>query len=70
MPRPLSDYLEIRTAFPTSFSGDGQRVLVSSNLTGTFQLYRVARAGGAPVALTAESEPVEAPIWRDGTTSS
>lgn len=58
MARPLRDYLEIRTAAPTSFSSDGGRVAVSSDLSGTAQLYRVGRDGGSLVALTAEAEPV------------
>ena len=58
MGRPLREYLEIRTAAPTSFSGDGGRVAVSSDLSGTAQLYRVGRGGGPPVALTREAEPV------------
>jgi dipeptidyl aminopeptidase/acylaminoacyl peptidase len=55
---PLRSYLEIRSASPTSFSSDGQRILVSSNLTGTEQLYRVGVGGGPPEALTAEPERV------------
>jgi dipeptidyl aminopeptidase/acylaminoacyl peptidase len=34
-------YLEIRTAGPSGFSPDGDRLLVSSDLSGTAQLYRL-----------------------------
>jgi dipeptidyl aminopeptidase/acylaminoacyl peptidase len=57
---PSSDiraYLEIRTAGASGFSPDGRRILVSSNLTGTSQLYRLdpdqlPAAPIAPVELT------------------
>jgi dipeptidyl aminopeptidase/acylaminoacyl peptidase len=50
--------LEIRAAAPANFSPDGTSLLVSSNLTGTMQLYRVPRAGGDLVQLTDFDEPV------------
>lgn len=58
MPRPLEDYLEIRTAHPAGFSTDGSRLLVESNLPGTMQLYRLALDGGELVQLTSFAEPV------------
>lgn len=72
----LRDFLEVRTAFPTSFSADGRSLLVSANLTGTMQLYRVdlADLGGAAdavpplVPVTDEAEPVVGaylPVGRD-----
>ncbi|MBW3658023.1 MAG: alpha/beta fold hydrolase, partial [Actinobacteria bacterium] len=59
-------YLEIRTAAPTGFSPDGTRILVSSDLSGTSQLYRLdeEQLAAAPVSpeglaqLTAMPEPV------------
>ena len=54
----LRDYLEIRSAVPTSFSPDGSKVLVLSNLTGTFQPYRVARSGGELRQVVQLEEPV------------
>ncbi len=54
----LRDYLEIRTAAPSSFSPDGSKVLVQSNLPGTPQLYRVPRQGGPLAQVTALEEPV------------
>ena len=54
----LRDYLEIRTALPANFSPDGSKVLVLSNLPGTFQLYRVARGGGRLEQVRHFDEPV------------
>lgn len=51
-------YLEIRTAGPAGFAPDGTRVLISSDLTGTAQLYRMPRDGGELVQLTDLDEPV------------
>ena len=69
MARPsINDYLEIRTALPANFSADGAFVLVSSNLTGTMQLYRVPVGGGALEQITDEAEPVLGrylPVGRD-----
>jgi Tol biopolymer transport system component len=58
VPRPLREFLEIRSAAPSNFSADGSRVLISSNLSGTSQLYRVARDGGELEQLTDFDEPV------------
>ncbi len=55
----LRDYLEIRSAVPTSFSPDGSKVLVLSNLTGTFQPYTV-RQGGELRSIVQLDEPVGA----------
>ncbi|MDQ1438322.1 MAG: hypothetical protein QOK43_1951 [Acidimicrobiaceae bacterium] len=54
----LRSYLEIRAAALVNFSPDGSWVLVSSNLSGTPQLYRVARDGGDLVQLTDFDEAV------------
>ena len=51
-------YLEARTATAAGFSPDGTKVLVSSNLSGTAQLFVVPRTGGAPCPVTDEDEPV------------
>ncbi len=56
----LRDYLEIRSAFPTSLSPDASKVLVLSNLTGTYQAYRVPRRGGPLETVTELDEPVNA----------
>jgi protease II len=54
----LRDYLETRIAMPANFSPEGGRVLVLSDLTGTVQLYTVAREGGDLQRLTSFREPV------------
>jgi dipeptidyl aminopeptidase/acylaminoacyl peptidase len=54
----LSDLLEARIALPADLSADGETVLVSSNLTGTMQLYRISSAGGPLERLTQLDEPV------------
>jgi len=54
----LRDFLEIKVAMPANFSPDGGHVLVLANLSGTMQLYRVARAGGELDQLTDTGDPV------------
>src|SRR5438067_3339135 len=56
--RPLSDYLEIRTAAPSNFAPDGSKVLVQSNLPGAAQLYVVPSSGGELRQVTDFDEPV------------
>lgn len=53
----IQDFLEIKTAFPSSFSADGSKLLIQSNLPGTFQVYRVRRSGGPLEQVTAFEEP-------------
>ncbi len=52
-------YLDMRSAFPTSLSADASKVLVLSDVTGTFQAYRVPRSGGQPSPVTQLEEPVD-----------
>ena len=54
----IRDYLSIRTAAPTSFSADGETLLVRSDASGTAQLYRLARTGGELERVTDLAEPV------------
>ena len=54
----IEDFLNIKTAWASGFSPDSSKVLVSSNLTGTMQLYTVPRAGGALSRITDFEEPV------------
>jgi hypothetical protein len=37
----ITSYLQIRTAAPTSWSPDGHRLLISSDLPGTHQVHRL-----------------------------
>lgn len=56
----LRAFLEAKSSSPVGFSGDGRYVYVSSNLTGTAQLYRVPVDGGELEQLTDLAEPVGA----------
>ncbi len=57
----------MRQAVPLSFSRDGERLLVGSNLTGTQQLYVLpAGDGGDLEQLTHEEEPVSGFFLPDG----
>lgn len=61
----LRALLEIRQAFPVSFSPDGERLLVASNLPGTQQLYAVPVRGGELEQLTDLFEPVNGQFLPD-----
>lgn len=54
----IEDFLNIKVATASGFSPDGTKVLVSSNLTGTMQLYTVPRTGGDLSQITDFEEPV------------
>jgi dipeptidyl aminopeptidase/acylaminoacyl peptidase len=54
----LRDLLEARTAKPAGFTAGTDAVYVLSDLTGTFQLYRVPVAGGELEQLTDLPEPI------------
>jgi dipeptidyl aminopeptidase/acylaminoacyl peptidase len=58
----LRALLEMRQAVPLSWSSDGERLLVASNLPGTHQLYEWP----AMEQLTAYDEPVEGQYLPDG----
>src|SRR5581483_9441131 len=62
----LRALLEIRQAFPLSFSADGGQLLVASSVPGTLQLYRVAAHGGELEQLTDLGEPVGGLFLADG----
>ena len=54
----LKDLLEARTAKPAGFTADSGAVYVLSDLSGTFQLYRVPVGGGELEQLTDLNEPI------------
>jgi dipeptidyl aminopeptidase/acylaminoacyl peptidase len=62
----LRSLLEIRQALPLSFSPDGERLLVASNVPGTLQLFVVPARGGELGQLTDFAEPVEGRFLPDG----
>jgi dipeptidyl aminopeptidase/acylaminoacyl peptidase len=58
MAHSIQDFLNIKTAAFSGFSPDASKVLVSSNLPGTMQLYGAARTGGDLTQITSFDEPV------------
>src|SRR3954469_15434677 len=62
----LRALLEMRQAVPLSFSPDGERLLVASNLPGTHQLYELPVRGGELRQLTDFAEPVVGQFLPDG----
>ena len=61
----LRTLLELRQAYPLSWSSDGSWLLVASDLSGTRQLYRLALDGGELEQLTRYDEPVEGQLLLD-----
>jgi dipeptidyl aminopeptidase/acylaminoacyl peptidase len=62
----LRALLELRQAYPLSFSPDGSTLLVASDLPGTRQLFTLPVGGGELVQLTDLAEPVEGFHLPDG----
>jgi dipeptidyl aminopeptidase/acylaminoacyl peptidase len=62
----LRALLEMRQAVPLSFSEDGARLLVASNVPGTHQLYELPSRGGKLEQLTELAEPVSGFYLPDG----
>jgi dipeptidyl aminopeptidase/acylaminoacyl peptidase len=62
----LRSLLEMRQAMPLSFSNDGARLLVASNVPGTHQLYELPARGGELEQLTDSAEPVSGLFLPDG----
>src|SRR5215471_11519484 len=62
----LRGLLEMRQALPLSFSLDGRRLLVSSDVPGTHQLYEVSSRGGELEQLTNFPEAVSGRFLQDG----
>jgi dipeptidyl aminopeptidase/acylaminoacyl peptidase len=62
----LRSLLEMRQAVPLSFSPDGTRLLVASNIPGTHQLYELPARGGKLERLTDSDEPVSGAFLPDG----
>jgi len=62
----LRALLEMRQASPLSFSRDGSRLLVSSDVPGTNQLYLVPARGGELEQVTSFEDPVGGHLLADG----
>jgi dipeptidyl aminopeptidase/acylaminoacyl peptidase len=62
----LQALLELRQAYPLSFSADGSTLLVASDLPGTRQLFTLSSDGGELVQLTDLPEPVDGVFMPDG----
>jgi dipeptidyl aminopeptidase/acylaminoacyl peptidase len=62
----LRSLLEMRQAVPLSFSPDGARLLVASNIPGTHQLFALPARGGNLEQLTDFAEPVSGFFLPDG----
>lgn len=61
----LRTLLELRQAYPLSWSSDGSWLLVASDLSGTRQLYRLPLESGELEQLTNYAEPVEGQLLPD-----
>jgi hypothetical protein len=61
----LRTLLELRQAYPLSWSSDGSWLLVASDLSGTRQLYKLSLETGALEQLTNYAEPVEGRLLPD-----
>ena len=61
----LRTLLELRQAYPLSWSSDGSWLLVASDLSGTRQLYRLPLDSGQLEQLTNYAEPVEGQLLPD-----
>jgi dipeptidyl aminopeptidase/acylaminoacyl peptidase len=62
----LRALLELRQAWPLSFSADGETLLVASDLPGTRQLFLVPSRGGEARQVTAFADPVDGQLLPDG----
>ena len=62
----LRALLELRQAWPLSFSADGSTLLVASDLPGTRQLFLVPARGGELRQVTDLTEPVDGRLLPDG----
>src|ERR1700751_4205793 len=61
----LRQLLELRQAYPLSWSRDGSWLLVASDLSGARQLYRLPPQGGELEQLTSYDEPVDGQLLPD-----
>src|SRR4051812_21352001 len=55
-PVPVADLYFSRGASDAAWSPDGKSVVISTNLTGRYNLWRIDAAGGFPVQLTVSDD--------------
>jgi dipeptidyl aminopeptidase/acylaminoacyl peptidase len=67
-PVPIEDLFYSRRVFyHPSWSPDGKEIVISTNFTGRFNLWKVNAAGGWPIQLVQSEDSQSNPLWsRDG----
>lgn len=62
-PVPVADLFYTRSITGAAWSPDGKDVVLSTNLSGRFNLWRVAAAGSWPIQLAQSDDRQSAPAW-------
>lgn len=65
-PVPIEDLFFTRTAKIPSWSHDGRWIAFSTNLTGRFNIYKVASTGGWPIQMVQSEERQYVPVFSPG----
>ncbi|NLH50742.1 MAG: S9 family peptidase [Myxococcales bacterium] len=56
----VESYLQIKQAVGARWLADGKTVVYRTNVSGTYQLWRLDTSGGEPIQITAYDDPVDA----------
>ena len=62
-PAPIDDLYYTKSAFGASWSPDGQRIVLVSDIAGRTNLWKVSASGGWPIQLTQSDERQYSPVW-------
>src|SRR5205085_820708 len=62
-PVPIEDLFFSRSVFGASWSPDGKEIVFTTNLTGRFNLWKVASTGGWPLQLAVSDDRQASPVW-------
>src|SRR2546430_9184594 len=62
-PVPIEDLFFSRSVFGASWSPDGKEIVFTTNLTGRFNLWKVASSGGWPLQLAVSDDRQASPVW-------